>query len=688
MIGALLRFAAGRWPEELRETQLAEWEAELYVLRTRSSARALWFALSLALSPPVEDEHGVPRGWRELLPGIGRGLQPVLALLGASLLAFMAPGTAGIGRWLLGLVQPQSSYPIRTDFNWPANAVTFVSLLASAAVAGWLGGMLGRRLGMDWAHRTRLGVTGSAVVAPLVLALGTGLTSATIYTRADGDASTTVWHIQPLWVVVAWGVLVSALGWAVVRLARAGRPGWAGALAVVGGLLALEVTAAVAGWPLAAEAGLGPDTAALWFPLTLTDDMNSGVVFGRVEQGLVGSQMLASLIEGTVRALLVCTAFALRYGLAASRMAPRETPVRMPVPRAVDTGRPVVRAIGLGGAVLGVLGWAAGSAFATADTMAATRAPDSPYMSGELMIWVHELRLGFVALIAVGLLVAMAGRGAVLLPVAGTAAALTVADGLVSTANLHDLVPASGPFPFAVLAGVGLGAVALCRLAGHALGRGGADPVSTRRVLVGAATLAAMCAPALIAQAASVTPAPLLPAALPAGTAVVCGALAALAMVAASAASVRPLRTWSVVLAATVAGLALAGAGAATATTSDLRMYGVALGLPLLVPAVLLIRPVRGWIAALLAAGAVLLAGPATLLELMPALLFGRPMMMLAGFDFPADGMPFLIGAVTVGTGLAVALAVVVVPRPVLRAPDPRMFGPGPDPRLVGDPGA
>ncbi|GIG59861.1 hypothetical protein Lfu02_42330 [Longispora fulva] len=668
MIGALLRFAAGRWPEELREIQLAEWEGELYVLRSRSRARALWFAMSLALSPPVEDEHGVPRGWRELLPGLGRGLQPVLALLAVSLLCMLATGAVRIGDLLLGHVQEQQSLsPIRTDFNWVANGVTFCSLLAVAVLSGWLGGLLGGRLGVSWAHRTRLGTAGSAVVAPLVLATGVGLATSAIYAPDYENDSTTVWQVQPLWVVLAWGVLASGLGWTVVRVARSGRPAWAAALAVMGGLLALEVTAAVAGWPLAAQAGLGRDTAVSWFPLTLTSDRGSGVVFGRVEQGFAGSQFMAALIGTTVRALLVCTPFALRYGLAASRVVPRETPVRLPAARTVDTGRPMVRAFGLAATVLGVVGWAAGAAFATADTVRATRLRDSPYASGEVMVWVHELRLGFVVLIAAGLLVAMAGRGAVLLPVIVTAPALTVADALVSAANLHDLAPASGPVAFAVLAGAGLLGAGLCRWAGHALGRGGADPVSTRRVLAGAATLAAMCAPVLIAQAASVTPAPVLPAALPTGTAVVCGALAALAMVTACAASSRRLRPWFVVASASLIGLGMAGAGASTGAASHWRMLGAALGLPLVLLVVLVMRPVRGWIAALLAVGAVLLAGPVTFVQMLPSILFETPLMLLAGYSFPADGMPFLLGAVLIGTGLAVVVAVIVAPRPVVR---------------------
>jgi len=90
----LLRLAGRRWPAELRTEMLQEWQAEVAAIGadpTRTpvvrTVRQLRFAISLAGSPPVEDEYGVPRGWREYLPGVGRTLRPPLMLLGAVLLA-------------------------------------------------------------------------------------------------------------------------------------------------------------------------------------------------------------------------------------------------------------------------------------------------------------------------------------------------------------------------------------------------------------------------------------------------------------------------------------------------------------------------------------------------------------------------------------------------------------------------
>jgi hypothetical protein len=84
---ALLRLAARRWPTEVRDEQAREWAAELHALRTdrgagatRRAAGQLRFAFSLATASPVEDEYGVPGGWREGLPEVGRALRPVLAL--------------------------------------------------------------------------------------------------------------------------------------------------------------------------------------------------------------------------------------------------------------------------------------------------------------------------------------------------------------------------------------------------------------------------------------------------------------------------------------------------------------------------------------------------------------------------------------------------------------------------------
>ncbi|MFD0580312.1 hypothetical protein [Dactylosporangium darangshiense] len=67
LVRAAVHVAWRRWPAQLRDERRREWEAELAVLasepdrsRLARTVGQLRYALSLAWSPPVEDEHGIP----------------------------------------------------------------------------------------------------------------------------------------------------------------------------------------------------------------------------------------------------------------------------------------------------------------------------------------------------------------------------------------------------------------------------------------------------------------------------------------------------------------------------------------------------------------------------------------------------------------------------------------------------
>lgn len=103
LVTACLRIAARRWPAQMRDERLREWTAELPMMGPWSR---LGFAWSLASSPPIKDTRGVPGGWREFLPALGRGVQPVLAVIAMGFVCLgLARGVPAVGSWILQLLR-------------------------------------------------------------------------------------------------------------------------------------------------------------------------------------------------------------------------------------------------------------------------------------------------------------------------------------------------------------------------------------------------------------------------------------------------------------------------------------------------------------------------------------------------------------------------------------------------------
>jgi hypothetical protein len=65
-----------------------EWMAEVVVLEREGGTvfGRLQFVLSMVVSPPLADENGAPRGWREGVPGLGPALPAVATLMLAAAL--------------------------------------------------------------------------------------------------------------------------------------------------------------------------------------------------------------------------------------------------------------------------------------------------------------------------------------------------------------------------------------------------------------------------------------------------------------------------------------------------------------------------------------------------------------------------------------------------------------------------
>ncbi|MGW0436100.1 hypothetical protein ACWDV4_26580 [Micromonospora sp. NPDC003197] len=675
----LLRLASRRWPADLRELMLAEWLAELAVIsadRTRRpvarAVRQLRYAISLAGSPPVGDEYGVPRGWREMLPGLGQAVQPVLMLLGAAVFCSLLVGlVGGLGNWVLEMIR---GYRIPSDeFDWVCGATSVASLAIATVAAALIGGWLGRRLPIGWAHRTRLAAAGSAVLAPVVLAIGVQVQHLVSLSRHDipDDGTVTMIGPEPFPAVVLWAALVAPLAGYAVRLRRRGRRRQAAWIVVLGSFVALELTAIVAGQLAAAIEGVSFATSAWWFPFSLLgyDDRSTSL------PALLGADALAidivlTAVAGTMRPLLACTAFAVGYGIRASRASVAEVlraPVSVPPARSAATAGaawvvpgPAFRTFGLAVIAFGLALWAYVSTVLTPGLVEVAAVDE--VQSWELHLWAQELREAAIVLAVLGLLVSAAGRGPVLLPGLFVATALLVADSMIDRFDLGGLSLLPGVFGLgvAVLAvGWGLSGV----LAGDRNDSRVSEPVVRRR-LAWVSVVAALCGPALFARTWSDS---IMPMGYPASTAIAVGAFAAVAVLAAVA--VRPGRLPKTARALLVGGPALLmGTLGALLGTVAVAFVGAGLGL-LLVALTLAIMTLRSgrWVTLRWSAVglvALLLGLPVAFAQIVLGSLVGHWLFAAAGYGTPVDGLPALPGAVIIAVPLAVLLAWRVVPRP------------------------
>ena len=671
-----LAIAARRWPADIRADQAAEWGAELHAMtndpgagRLTRALRRLRFAVSLASSPPVEDENGVPRGWREFLPAWGRLLWPSLVLIGIGATA----GTAAFALQRIGSTLGQLAFGDASDADaatstvWGSLAVGFAVTALGAFLFGWFGTAVSRRLALVTAPRTAWRRTLAALGA--VALVGFGHTFAVVLT---GGLAFHDWFGFTLWIAVCAAVSVGA-----VFIARGGMRWIARILGVAGGLLLLDLLAVELGVRYAGTLVLGaptPETtvpteyldmalATLWFPLSLatpppflfwSEDYSTAAAAGDVAMGL----------SGTMTTYLIAMVFLVGYTVRSARATlrvpslstvPAAAPARTrPVPR-----RPRYAALAGAGAALGV--WAYTVAFTTSQVEPLEADP-------EFMIWGFELRLAAILLAMLALAYALIDRGRPLVPAVLGGIVLLTTDLVLDANAIPD--PTAFAVALAIAAGVWSGVWSLAL----SLSVSKPDASSARRGQVLIALLASYAAPVVLFQMnwPDTEEGGATPPALRIGTAVVTAALAALGMTAAATARVRPpSRVKAAVLIAVpavlLAGISLAGGTEATYSL----MFAGSLALPLLLVAFTVVRWDRTRRPVLRVALLVVLTLPAMVLQVAATYMgiyFGLPLtdplMNAAGIGMPHDGLPIFVGTMLYAIPITIIAARRTAPPP------------------------
>ncbi|MFG1658615.1 hypothetical protein ACGFIY_19020 [Micromonospora chersina] len=316
LAGVLLRAAARRWPAELRDELVREWDAELHVLAGRGQRwRMLGFAASLAVSragAPVVDravpDRRLRRTARVLL------LAPpacVAAVVVAAVVMSLAYAVLGaLVPWATAAQPPLWS-------GLTAGAGALLALLVTRA-----------------ARRTvRTGPLATALGVVLPIGLTVTVVLAALAGRGERGVPGTVPGLL-LWLAL----LVPAL-WGAGILARRGRTRLAWAVGVLGALVAADaavVLAVVSAIP-AAPAGPVADglpaytvdrvSAPLWL-FTCWTDSSFGLPRPTAwERFLITDRVLVEPVF-----YLACTPYAVAYAVAAARPAPAAQPTPEPVP--------------------------------------------------------------------------------------------------------------------------------------------------------------------------------------------------------------------------------------------------------------------------------------------------------------------------------------------------------------------
>ncbi len=629
-IKSLLRIAAGRWPASVRDERAREWAAEMHHIGPWGRLRFAW---SLAVSPPI-DEDGVPLGWREVLPAFGRGLRPLLALFGYGLLCvamavLVVPfGTLSITQIVLGL--PTKPSP---TFNWPGNSISVAVIAFAAALMFWIGRRAGVRRHVQWAHRARLRKTGSAVVGPAFVVGAAVVVSA--LQQAGGLANSKQGTGLPVSDDIAayafWAACLTLIAPVAVSVRR-GR-----LIAVLGTLVTLDLAAIIAASSAARETAVSPGSAPLWFPVTLFDLKDPGIRFTQAGQGVVEAGAVVFYALSPVRTCLFASVFVLGYAFAARVAPPLPAPVGADALTLTQATRPRPAWRGWVVAGAGLALWT--YALIVLTGVVAGGADDA---KGKNHLWAHEIRQAAILIVVTGLVLAIAGRGSILLPALLTLVVLWGID------SLFDSLDATGT-PAAVLA-FGLGVVVV--FAAWLLARNlRTDETAVRRSLAGFAVFAAFCAPALalhVISAADRNSAKGLPDGFWVASLAAIGLLAFAALLCAS--GVRGRTNW--IGATVIAVLAALGA-----TLPPVWPNFAHASLPLVVITAWFMRPsgsIRPWVLILL--GALIAAVPASYVQLLAGVLAGRFLMEFAGYSHYSDAFPFVSGAIVLGAGLAVVV--------------------------------
>jgi hypothetical protein len=270
----LVTHAARRWPGDMAR----EWQAELAAMHDEPPLRRLRFALSLAVSP-LDLEASRIEAWARSLAGAGG-----LTLLAAALV--------------------NAAHAVQHRAGPAAAAATWL-------LAGFLVARTARRSGASVPART------FAVGAALFAFLLAGNRVAVMPFMGWRD-------ILPA--VLTWTFLTTLLAYAVSHVNR--RPP-ALLLAVLGGVLTLDLSAIAGSLRAATALGIEPTSAPSWFPLSMLP--GGTITFGPpvAAVGLPGfhtSEVLLANTSAMLGPMLLCSVFILTRALGSP--APGEISVR------------------------------------------------------------------------------------------------------------------------------------------------------------------------------------------------------------------------------------------------------------------------------------------------------------------------------------------------------------------------
>ncbi|GAA4469527.1 hypothetical protein GCM10023170_085060 [Phytohabitans houttuyneae] len=638
----VLRLAARRWPVPGRAERLAEWTAEVHVLRherggaVRRELRALRFAASLALSAP-------PRGGAvSVRPWLSPGTAGAAVALGSGGLFVAMFAVLATGPVPVALLRDLSGAVAGPELEgWLTAGMYAGWLLTLVALCGLGGTALGRAL---------------PGVPVLAVALALGAAAAACGTYQVGGTGTGA-MLDPLLIGLAvWLASCVVLTAQVRRRIIGGQLVAAVVAGCVGTLILVEAAGIAAAAPLVAPTLDGAATALRWAPAALAGASGSSLPLMEDAPWLPGQ-------------LLLLTAITVGYTLGS---ATRERQVAAPPPPDLRTPLPGWWRPGLGGLVAlvaALAAWAYAVAVLTPAVPEVAAMAPMPGGDGELYMWVAELRWAAIATAAIGLLAATADRHRPPLAAAGLGTLLLVADGVLARDGVTD--PRVPALVAAAVAG------AAWWLAGPRLHVPRSAPV--RRRLTVAAVTSIGCGPFLLVQGTPEVNHRL----LPAGFAVVTAGLAVLAVMLAAFATwhgratpPRPLAVGALVVLVAVP-LGALGAG----TTNGAAPATTAMGILLAGPATLAVlailrghrpraRTIPLWTLAGIGAAVPAVMAVVTISVVGAPLLFA-----LSDTTYPVDGLAAIPGAALLwaAAGILYALWLAPVTRPARRlAGNPR----------------
>lgn len=470
---ACIRAAARRWPDHLADLLTREWHAELDHVRRDPQAgwpariwRQLAFAVSLACSPAAGSES--PLRWRTRLTGLGSAGERLVMLVGAGVLAYLAP-TMGAEAWQLTVEQHRElSLPI-----WGAVSLTVTITLLTMVAMARLGSLAAGRIPIA---AVRSGSTGLALRAALPTCGGYLLAMLTV---ARGNSGRD-WSGQDIVAVAFWTVSAVAVLAAAIRLAHAGRLRIARAVACVGLFVVTDVAGVIAAIPSVRQVHMSLASAPLWLPgaigMSGYFEYGTGSAFGYA----------TGILHATIVPLLLLAAFLVTYVIrrrpAVAIVASIDSPA---LPRRAPWVSWPVRAYALGTAIFGLGLWTFLLAFATADF-------ESPFLIPPILA---DGRIIAISIVLFAFAIGNAGRGPIAAPAATAGAVLLAVDHVVGNHLWR------GPGVAVLLAVIVGGAIVAAWWVTPYLAGPGTTDTAARRALLVVALTASFGIPTAVQQA-------------------------------------------------------------------------------------------------------------------------------------------------------------------------------------------